>query len=249
MSRTIIYVSPHLDDAVLSCAGRLRAQVLGGDRVIVATPTAADPAQMNITPLAREIHARFGLGDSAISERRKEDERACLRLGAAVRHGPFLEAVYRLDRATGSPLYGDLRTLFGRVHPAHKANMAELVAWLRTLPEAAEVVAPLAVGYHVDHEWTRSACEACFPIDRLLYYEDYPYAQRFGAVSRVVRPRWFWRLERFSMNVGARRVKCDAIADYASQAWTIFQDRADMERKVRRFLWRRGGERYWKRLR
>jgi len=249
MSRTIIYVSPHLDDAVLSCAGRIRAQASGGDTVIVATPTAAEPTRGNITSLAREVHARFGLGDKAIDERRKEDEKACRRLGATVRHGPCLEALYRLDPATGSPLYGDLMRLFGPVHPIHAAAVSELVAWLRALPEAAEVVVPLAVGDHVDHGWTRHACEACFPSARLLYYEDYPYAQRLGAVSRVVRPRWLWRRERFSLDAAARRVKCDAIADYTSQARTIFRDRADMERKVRWFLWRRGGEPYWRRVR
>lgn len=250
MAELTLYISPHLDDVVLSCAGRIHAQVLRGEKVGVVTPLAGDPATDRIPPLAQELHSRFRLGDRAIADRRQEDLKSCRRLRVDFRHGPFLEAIYRMNPVTGEALYGDLGSLFGAVHACDEAALPELIGWLKALPVASEVVVPLAVGGHVDHAWVRRACEICFPFDRILYYEDYPYAQRFGAVPRVVRPRNAWRSERVRMDADARRVKCDAIADHESQAWSIFRDRADLERKVRWFTWRRGGgERYWRRVR
>lgn len=50
---TYLYISPHLDDAVLSVGGLIAAQLAAGDRVVIATVCTADPAIDGIfSPLA-----------------------------------------------------------------------------------------------------------------------------------------------------------------------------------------------------
>ncbi|HPJ57664.1 MAG TPA: PIG-L family deacetylase, partial [Kiritimatiellia bacterium] len=107
-----IYLSPHLDDAVLSCGGQLAARVRRGERVLVATLAAGDPVRP-LPPLARALHAEWKLDDSC-EARREEDRRACGRLGAEVFHVVLPDAMYRRHPATGEPLYPDLGAVFGR---------------------------------------------------------------------------------------------------------------------------------------
>lgn len=37
---------------------------------------------------------------------------------------------------------------------------------------------PLAVGKHIDHKYVRETAERLFPQNRIIYYEDMPYAER-----------------------------------------------------------------------
>ncbi len=239
-----IYLSPHLDDAVLSCGGRIHQQVKAGQSVLIATPTAGDePA--GLSDLAREMHACWGLKGSVVSARREEDKAACKALGTDWLHGPFVECIYRQD-VSGGPLYRDMKDIFSAVHPRHAAQSPELFQWLERLPPAAEIVAPLAVGNHVDHQWVRAGAEQRFG-HGLVYYEDYPYAGRVKFILQTILMRIRWNSETARLSDEDIRAKCRAIAAYASQARAIFKDEADLEFKIRRYARRVGGERVWRR--
>ena len=97
-------LSPHLDDAVLSCGGLIARWINRGYDVTVLTIFAGDPPPGPLSPFAQELHSRWDQADGAVASRRAEDRIACGRLGASVAHLAFPDALYRRS-AAGDPLY------------------------------------------------------------------------------------------------------------------------------------------------
>lgn len=182
----VLFVSPHLDDAVLSCAGAISRLTAHGAGVLVASVFTADPASgVELSALARRNHAAWGLGDAPFAARRAEDVAALTALGAAAEHLGFPDAVYRMDAAS-RPLYQDVIGV-----PAHSADRVELVPAIAEavggLAEANRltwVFVPAGVGGHVDHALVRTAVEQACENTRLVYYEEYPYSQRAAGTAR-----------------------------------------------------------------
>jgi LmbE family N-acetylglucosaminyl deacetylase len=77
-----IFLSPHPDDAVLSCGGWIDQLAQDGERPLVLTVFGGDrPAAVPLSAFARSLHERWQLGDDAPARRRDEDRAACDRLG------------------------------------------------------------------------------------------------------------------------------------------------------------------------
>ncbi len=249
---TRVYLSPHLDDAVLSCGGQIWQQVQAGERVLVVTIFAAPPAlDATLSPFARQLHARWGHPADAAARRQEEDLAALVRLGAEPSHWAYADCIYR-QAPDGSFLYASEEALWEEVHPAEEGLITELAARLAALPliPGAAVYAPLGVGHHVDHQIVRRAAEAS--AHPLTYYEEFPYAESPGAVQTALAGlRGQAELVRLSSE--ALEVKIAAIACYQSQISTFWADVAQMATAVRAFAERTGGgrpaERYWKLLR
>ncbi len=113
-----------------------------------------------------------------MAARRAEDLVACGRLGASVVHYSLVDAIYRRG-PDGQPLYESEPSIFGALHPADEARVAELAAAFQpALPADAEVYSPLGLGGHVDHRLTRRAAEQL--ARKLWYYRDLPYGLHDG---------------------------------------------------------------------
>jgi LmbE family N-acetylglucosaminyl deacetylase len=115
--------------------------------------------------------------------RRSEDRRAARLLGATTAHLGFLDAPFRSSR------YGNFcGIVFGRAneYPRTLDQVSEKIGQLirRLRPE--QILAPLAVGNHVDHRLVRDAALMAVDRSRLLFYEDRPYAFVRGQVSHVI---------------------------------------------------------------
>jgi len=127
----ILAVSPHLDDAAFSAGATLATLIAHGHRVTLVTAFAAagEPA-----------------ADDTMAARRIEDMQAAARLGVQrLVHLPFPEAQERgYDDLTG-PLRGD-----DDVAPDVRAALDILGAFDL-------ILAPLALGEHVDHRQLRRA--------------------------------------------------------------------------------------------
>jgi LmbE family N-acetylglucosaminyl deacetylase len=236
-----IYLSPHLDDAALSCGGQIAARSRRGERVLVATLAAGD-APGELTPLAKELHRQWKL-DGSCAARREEDRRACALLGAEAWHGSIPDAVYRRHPRSGEPLYATLEAVFGPVHGDDPA-MAEWERALRELPPAGEVIVPLGVGGHADHRGVRLAAAAVFGAAP-WHYEDFPYAGKLFAVARTLGPRWRWRSRTWRLSAEDVRARCAAAAAYASQAEMLAGRSRSLDAKIERHVRRVGGERLW----
>jgi len=154
--------------------------------------------------------------------------------------------------------------MFGPPEPADAATIDALAEALRRLPPTRRVYSPLGVGGHVDHLATRRAAERVF--SGLLYYEDYPYTMRPGAVAEALPPetRGGWTAETVWLTGAALAAKVAAVAAYRSQLSSFFSGPDDLAEKLRqdglRVIadaaadgdvapgWATGAERLWRRV-
>ena len=247
-----IFVSPHMDDAVLSCGGLIYQLAQAGESVTVFSVMAGSvPPDVPISPFIEEHFQRWRLGPDPVPGRRAEDTRAVQWLGAHVRFGRFPDVLYRTD-GQGSPLCPDLGAMFGEIDPRDPvlAQMDQITGWL---DPAATIYAPLGAGHHVDHQLVRNAVSSWARTQRgvaVLFYEEYPYsAQGTGAVQAALD-----RLDGPPVPViqplsdQALDAKIQAIACYESQISTFWDDRARMAESVRQYAAHIGQGRYAERL-
>ena len=238
-----IYLSPHLDDAALSCGGLIWEQVRSGDRVGVLTICAGDPPAGEISPFARSLHERWGTESGSMVHRRTEDLASCAVLGAQAVHLPIRDCIYRQDPSGAAFLYDSEESLTGSLHPADQAVIQSLrVELQQRLPEQAFVVCPLAIGDHVDHHLTRAAAER---LSRpLYYYVDYPYV--IGVVDGIQGMSGEWRELVHPISEAGLHAWQEAVASHASQISTFWGGEADMRRELRAYCERTGGVSLWK---
>jgi LmbE family N-acetylglucosaminyl deacetylase len=245
-----IYLSPHLDDAVLSCGGHIWQQVRANIRVQVVSIFAGTPAaSAPLSPFAQELHTRWGHQVDAASERREEDLAALDILGAEAIHWPYTDCVYR-QTTNGHFPYASEESLWKQVHPGEQGLLEELTARIAALPlsPGGLVYAPLGIGHHVDHQIARRAAEASGKT--LVYYADYPYAKDPQAVQTALElTKKRWRTELVLLSRRALNAKVAAIACYRSQLSTFWPSLAEMEAAIRAFAEQTGNgrpaERYW----
>lgn len=242
-----IYLSPHLDDAALSCGGQIYQQTAAGRSVLIVTIMAGDPPAAAPSDFSRALHDRWQLATDAVAHRRAEDVAACRRLGADYLYWDVPDCIYRLEPATGEALYTSEESLFGAIHPAEYSLVEALAERMASLPAAGRIVGPLAVGRHVDHQLVRAAAEA-WRGAHLYYYEDYPYVQRPGALAAA--PDFLpeqWPAEVIPLAAADLQAKYEAITCFQSQLSSFFDGRADLERQVGGYATAIGGERLWQR--
>jgi LmbE family N-acetylglucosaminyl deacetylase len=229
-----IVLSPHLDDAPLSCGGSIHRWASADEPVLVITVMTGDPPAGPHSPFAEYQHASWGVSAAeAFAIRRSEEAAALGRLGASYTQLGLLDCIYRGDNA--GFFYTSEEAIFGSVHPADEPlidTLTQRLAGLEPFAPGAAVYSPLGLGDHIDHQLVRRAAERWRGRD-LLYYEDYPYAYRMrldrneiqrgepGLVSRRV-----WLTE------GDVRAKIEAIGRYRSQMGILFGGYSQMEAGV-----------------
>lgn len=180
-----VILSPHLDDAVLSCGG-LIAALRNKVRVEIWTLFSSAPFRGPYSPVARWLHGVSGgsTGSRLVWRRRSEDRAAGRLLGARCRHFMWQDAVYR-KASDGSFLY--VETQVPDWHHDDDRLLREMIESLRTrVSEDDVLLVPLAIGGHVDHLIVRRACEELGHAP-LFYYPDVPYVQSYSEelVSRT----------------------------------------------------------------
>ncbi len=235
-----IYLSPHLDDVALSLGGLLWEQAAAGDETAVWTICAGDMPDEALSPFAESLHARWETGYEAMVQRRSEDVEACRILGASHRHFSIPDCIYRQSERTGEYLYKSENSLFGPLHPDEQILVRKLSQTLKeALTPEVNLVCPLGLGNHVDHQLTRAAAEQIqIP---LWYYADYPYLQDVPD----------WRPEDmypFQYSISEEGVDAwgDAVAAHQSQISTFWANVSDMRRSIRAYSQQMVGLILWK---
>jgi LmbE family N-acetylglucosaminyl deacetylase len=168
-----IYLSPHFDDAVLSCGGLIYEQTRQGIQAEIWTILAGDPPAGPLSEFARQNQALWGLssGEETVAMRRAEDEDAANLVGAGQVHFDIPDCIYRRS-PKGEYLYTE--TVITSPHPADGKLIKRIAMALRSeLRKEDVLVCPLALGGHVDHVLVRQAAESLRWL--LLYYADVPY--------------------------------------------------------------------------
>ena len=166
-----IYFSPHLDDAVLSCAGRIARQTGTGRPVLVVTVFAGTRRGGARTPPA---FAPF----EDLPARRREDRRALDVIGADHLWLEFADAIQRRRRYAS---LAGITAAIGQREAPLCAAVANEVANISQRWPAARLYFPLGVGNHVDHQIVSAAGfdlvkDGLRPERGVAFYEDTPYA-------------------------------------------------------------------------
>lgn len=218
---TRFYLSPHLDDAILSCGGLIHRQARSGELVLVATICAGDPPQERHSAYLEWMHNKWGGGAAPIAVRREEDRKACERLRASYLHLPIPDAIYRID-ADNKPLYDSDEAIFSPLHPLDEELIGDLEYQLeQACPKQARLYIPMGYGGHVDHCLTRLAVAN---LEReKVYYRELPYAIRGKQIPESLPlPEGREELIRLSSMEMASWV--EAIKDYQSQLSTFWTE-------------------------
>jgi LmbE family N-acetylglucosaminyl deacetylase len=240
-----IYLSPHLDDAALSCGGLISEQSQAGDTTAIWTMCAGDPPPGALSPFAQSLHARWGTLNQAADQRRSEDLLSCQILGANAVHFSLPDCIYRQAGQPPFYPYASESSLFGPVHPGEMELVERLSRQLASrLPEQAEIVAPLALGGHVDHRLTRFAAERLAPARRLSYYADYPYVLNHRqSLTELQQTGWTRSVIPVSpAGLGAWQ---SAIAAHASQISTFWPNLPAMQAAIEAYWQFDGGVVLW----
>ncbi len=250
-----IYLSPHFDDAILSCGGLIWQQTQAGQRVEVWTVCAGDIPPGPLTPFAEELHARWGAGPGPVAVRGTEDEAACAAVGAAWRRFTLPDCIYRRLPGSGEPLVRREEDLWQPIHPGEARLVDEIRDWIAGgggesaagqagWPRRAHLVSPLSVGKHVDHQLVRAAAEALGAA--LWYYADYPYSGR-----EIFDPRrWLgsgWRSYFRRLLPAALAAWQAGVAAYTSQVSSFWKDEDEMRQAIEAYARRPEGHAIFKR--
>jgi LmbE family N-acetylglucosaminyl deacetylase len=229
----LVVLSPHLDDAALSC-GALITHAVSRTSVMVVTfftEGGQPPYTMSARRYLRQVGARNA--EALYRLRRAEDRAALESLGVACVHAGLTDALFRRRPGRGSrsrlarllpeiahtyPLYRPHVTS-GRVAAADARTLREARGIIQRVAgsEPSVVLAPLGVGGHVDHVLVRTAAQSSGA--SVVYYSDFPYNQRespddsFIRRNGLVETRWPEPAE----------AKTELIRRYRSQMWTLFR--------------------------
>ena len=169
-----VYFSPHLDDVVLSCAGRIARQTAAGERVLVVTVFAGSRADaVTAAPARSQLWAPF----QDVAARRREDRRALQTLAADYRWLDFPDALQRHRR------YASVTRITARLPRREAALQGEVAASIAEVSRqypAARLYFPLGIGNHVDHQLVAAVGLDRQQVDSprprgTLFYEDTPY--------------------------------------------------------------------------
>ncbi|MBO9312400.1 PIG-L family deacetylase [Chloroflexus sp. MS-CIW-1] len=252
-----IVLSPHLDDAALSCGGFIARMTAAGERVLVVNVCSGIPsAQAGFSAFAQSLHERWALPPSSVvAHRRVEDAAALGVLGADALLLPELDAIYRCP-----DVYADEVSLFAT--PIADDPLIDAVVRLTTTlveryPHATFYV-PLAVGMHVDHQLVFAAATSVLQAAdvRYGYYEDFPYARQPSAVEQrlAMIGRKHYAPRYVPLDEALLQVKITAISAYSSQLNVLFGGAAAMPAAVTEYAARiafpamRYAERQWVRV-
>ncbi len=236
-----IYLSPHFDDAVLSCGGLIWEQARAGLAVEIWTIFAGDPPPGPLSDFATVNHKLWGVttGEETVSMRKAEDEVAAGIVGADLVHFEIPDCIYRRS-SQGEYLYTE--TVMTSPRAAEKGLPRRIATALKSeLRQDDILVCPLSLGGHVDHILARRAAES-FHMP-LHYYGDVPYLLN----NPETLPSAVTTLESdlFSVSPEGLNVWLEGVAAYRSQVDSLFKGEGTLFDAIRSYWSKECGLRLW----
>lgn len=236
-----VYVSPHLDDAILSAGGLIYEQVQAGTPVEIWTILSGQPPAGELSPFAQVIHYEWGIAtpEEAIPARRQEDLKAARHLGAGIVHFDFLDCIYRQSRV-GEWLYS---SVYDPPHTEDVDLLARIADTLapRLTPDV-RLICHLGIGSHVDHVLVRWAVEL---LGRSLHYiADVPYLFKYPHELDLGSAGMEAKVHRVSE--AGLQSWLEAIECYPSQLSSLFESLEAMRAQVSAYWAETRGVRVWR---
>ncbi|WP_375578530.1 PIG-L family deacetylase [Marivirga tractuosa] len=162
MKNKYLIISPHLDDAVLSCgASMAQWQEKGADVIVASVFSSCADSRLEL----KEIY----------ETRKKQDIEALTFLGAKAIHLGFTDAPFRSSRS----YYNFSTILFHHEDEERILEQSIATEISKIIKEYTpdSILFPLGVGGHIDHHLVyRSSFKLDYPTEKIQFYEDLPYA-------------------------------------------------------------------------
>lgn len=220
---TALALSPHLDDAAFSCGGTLATLSGAGWRVVMATVFTESVAAPTGFALACQIDKGLDAAVDYMRLRRAEDDAAAACLGVEVRHLAFREAPHRG--------YDSAPALFAEPQSDDRIadDLAPAFAGLIDGIAPDLILAPQAIGGHVDHIQVVAAFRRVAPDRPVLWWRDFPYTVR-SAVPKAPLATSFatFPVREIGFASVAQIQKAEACAAYLSQLGFQFGGRGGL---------------------
>jgi len=236
-----IFLSPHLDDVVLSC-GLLLEKVasLGKEADVITIFTKASPPPL--TKLASEFTQKSGYKNPhrLFEDRKLEDKKALKIFKAKYRHLDYVDAAFRkVDPLRGLPSTRYLSWLIPKlvhVYPKPKKQFSGQVSILdrklsnTLLKDLKKIVikvkktktlilAPLGIGGHADHVIVRDISRRFgLPV---LFWSDFPYNTHEEGMQKFFSEEKGYK-EFFKIKDSKAAKKIRAVRRYKSQVPVLF---------------------------
>jgi LmbE family N-acetylglucosaminyl deacetylase len=238
-----IYLSPHLDDAIISCGGLIYKQIQAETDVeIWNLMSGIPPSIAPLSELARTFQAGWGTNSAkeTLRLRLKEDQLAALCVGARPSYFDFLDCIYRCDE-NNRPLYS--ADIFVPPHVDDMLLIEDIASILgEKILDEDILVCPLALGSHPDHVIVRDAAERIR--HPLRYYADLPYLLRYPeAISETTENLVSEICSLSEIDLLAWQ---EAIAAYETQLMMLFGSKEIMLSEIEQYWQTNRGIQLWK---
>lgn len=240
----VVILSPHLDDAALSCGGLLHAL---RDRVstVVVSICCGTLRVIGADGSAKTSTRR---GHVSSRTRRREDIAAMRSVDTDFVHLSFADGIYRRSPLTGRLIYRNARERWVTPHIEDMAHIEELYLVLRRLCldlGRILLLSPMGIGHHVDHQITAQVAVRMAATNagaELLFFEDFPYVAD-PRIGRGDHDGPLQALARLNLAPGKRFVvpvdveaKIALLSHYATQLPPLFGDHDGMRARIANHL-------------
>jgi LmbE family N-acetylglucosaminyl deacetylase len=237
-----IYISPHFDDAVLSCGGLIWEQTQKGIPVEIWTVCAGEAPPGPLSLLALACHQQWGVesAEDVVAARRIENQEAAALVGAETVNFSIPDCIYRRS-PVGELLYPE--DVFVPIHAIEKNLEAEIAAALASeLQPDDMIVSPMAIGGHLDHVLTRLAAE--YLDFSIWYFADIPYL--INSPKMLIPATNGLQETLYPISKKGLEVWQSGIGAYATQIQMLFESGEKMQEAIRVYWEDQRGVRLWR---
>lgn len=207
----VYYISPHFDDAIGSCGGKIHSDLINGNNVYLVTIFSKVTAPFS--DYASSLHNYWQLSDP-FNDRKNENFEACKSLGLKAINLEYEDAIYR--KKDNIYLYPNDGDIFKKIASDDNLLLKKIYTnFKKNFSKDYKYYFPMSIGNHVDHRIAniigrKLKCDGY----NIMFYSDFSY-ENFTS-NRKEKKRIFYLTEE---NIKA---KITAVSKYKSQIFMIF---------------------------
>ena len=246
-----IFISPHFDDAVLSCGGLMSKLSKKNTQLLSITVFTSEPAdKKSLSTIAKSFHDAWDSGENPYTIRKKEEKKVLDKLNSSYKWLEKLDVIYR---------FADVKIKDGILNPGISPEedpifseiFDEILEIIKASPDC-YIFAPLGIGNHPDHLVVNLAIRSIknlHPELNLFFYEDFPYAITGDPKKKLA--EYGYKPRSKSIDIcDSLQNRVELIKIYESQLDNVFEGSKNIDEIIRDYTERVGvknrpQERYW----
>lgn len=187
-----LFISPHFDDAALSCATLLEQLSGKTDITIVNVFTKAHAKPYTLSAKVSLQQSKVDDALSLYKKREEEDKRVLSTFQLKITNLGLEDALFRRKKQTN--FLGKILPELDHVYPTYRWHIIKhIVSTDYAFEELKKklapyknkkimIFAPYGLGDHADHRIVRKVCEELF--DTIILYSDFPYNIRYNSYGQ-----------------------------------------------------------------